>query len=168
MLIDTWEVILRTREQYSAIAVRPSLGWQGHLPQKMNEQRGPRNTYSSCVLSIKGYLLGYSHTPTVSSSLLPRLGHLETLRTPHRCCKAPQDHWRYPMVPDFQPINHVLLREEYPSKINHLRASSPFAPCCVGVMQDKGYPNFIERICTTPLTPPVTRWHDMYSIYTFF
>ena len=38
---------------------------------------------------------------------------------------------------------------------------------CAGVMQDKGIPNSVERICTTLLTPAATVWHDMYSIYIF-
>jgi hypothetical protein len=50
-------------------------------------------------------------------------------------------------------------------KINHRRASSPFAPYFVGVMQDKGIPDFVVGICTTSLIPPVMRWRDMYSIY---
>lgn len=44
----------------------------------------------------------------------------------------------------------------------------PFASYFAGVMQDKGTPNFVARICTTPFTPLVTGWRDMYSIYIFF
>ena len=44
----------------------------------------------------------------------------------------------------------------------------PFASYFAGVMQDKDTPNFVARICTTPFTPLVTGWCDMYSIYTFF
>ncbi len=43
----------------------------------------------------------------------------------------------------------------------------PFASYFAGVMQDKGTPNFVAKICTTPFTPLVTGWRDMYSIYIF-
>lgn len=43
----------------------------------------------------------------------------------------------------------------------------PFSLYFAGVMQDKGIPNFVERICTTPLSPPITCWRDMYFIYIF-
>ncbi len=59
---------------------------------------------------------------------------------------------------------HISQR---PSKINHRHASTPFAPYFAGVMQDKGLPNFVARICTSLPIPPVTCWHDMYSIYIF-
>lgn len=38
---------------------------------------------------------------------------------------------------------------------------------CGRIMQDKGPPYFVARICTPLLIPPVTGWHDMYSIYIF-
>ncbi len=50
-------------------------------------------------------------------------------------------------------------------KINHRHASAPFASYFAGVMQDKGLPNFVARICTTLPIPPVMGWHDMYFIY---
>jgi hypothetical protein len=57
---------------------------------------------------------------------------------------------------------HISQR---PSKINYLRTSSPFASCCAEVMQDKGIPNFVERICTILLSLPATDWYDMYFFY---
>lgn len=59
------------------------------------------------------------------------------------------------------------LVESLSDKINHRHLSAPFASYFAGVMQDKGLPNYIERICTTLLIPPVMSWHDMYSIYIF-
>ena len=50
-----------------------------------------------------------------------------------------------------------------------LQATSPSAgESSAGVIQDKGIPNVVERICTTPLPPPVTCWRHMYSIYICF
>ncbi len=53
-------------------------------------------------------------------------------------------------------------------KINHL---PNFLPLCIlichSVMQDKGLPNFVARICTTLSIPPAMCWHDMYSLYIF-
>ncbi len=43
----------------------------------------------------------------------------------------------------------------------------PFSLYFAGVMQDKGAPNFIAKICTTPLIPLVMCWRDMYFIYIF-
>jgi hypothetical protein len=52
-------------------------------------------------------------------------------------------------------------------KINRPRPPPPGDGESRRVMQDKDIPNFVERICTTPLTPPVTCWRDMYSIHIF-
>ncbi len=41
----------------------------------------------------------------------------------------------------------------------------PFASYFAGVMQDKGTPNFIAKICTTPLQPHDRRVNDMYFLY---
>jgi hypothetical protein len=40
-------------------------------------------------------------------------------------------------------------------KINLLHISTPGERKYAGVMQDKGIPNFVERICTTPFISPV-------------
>jgi hypothetical protein len=69
-----------------------------------------------------------------------------------------------PLVREYA-ARHVSQR---PSKINHCHSSAPFASYFAGVIQDKGMPHFVARICTTPLTPPVMGWRDMYSIYIFF
>ncbi len=77
--------------------------------------------------------------------------------------------------PGWESMKSSLVREraahhisQVSSKINHLRTSSPFASYFAGVMQDKGNPDFVVRICTTPLIPPVMRWRDMYYIYISF
>jgi hypothetical protein len=66
-----------------------------------------------------------------------------------------------PLVRELPPV--TSRRRSY--KINHRHLSAPFASYFAGVMQDKGLPNLIERICTTLLIQPVMSWHDMYSIY---
>ena len=38
-------------------------------------------------------------------------------------------------------------------EINHLRASSPFASCCAGVMQDKGGREIVERMQAEKSSP---------------
>jgi hypothetical protein len=67
-----------------------------------------------------------------------------------------------------------LLREhaarhisQRPSKINRRHFSAPCASYFAEVMQDKGMPNFVARICTILLIPPIMGWHDMYYIYIF-
>lgn len=59
---------------------------------------------------------------------------------------------------------HVSQR---PSKINHARTTSPFAPCAV-VMQDKATPDFVACICTDLIIPPAMRTRSMYSVYILF
>lgn len=98
-----------------------------------------------------------------------RVRHGEQAQPCLTCSHPDPEHWREPdSVSMERTLGHehaarlVSLR---PSKINHLRNSSPLASYFAGVMQDKGLPHFVARICTTLLIPPVTGWHDMYSIY---
>jgi len=90
---------------------------------------------------------------------------------PVQSCYPGSEHMQEPgNVSTESPLvcEHIpILPRRRPSKINRRHFSTPFASYCAGVMQDKGLPNFVARICTSLPIPPVTCWHDMYSIYIF-